>query len=102
MKNGTRSITVDLVARKCDCRVFDLTGIPCAHVVAAIHDRRENPITYVSHYYTRELFLEAYKHPLPALKGEDFWEVHSTEEMLPPDMPKKLRGRPKKLRRREE
>ncbi|KAK1373632.1 hypothetical protein POM88_029825 [Heracleum sosnowskyi] len=37
-----------------------------------------------------------------ALKGEDFWEFQSTEPLLPPDIPKKLRGRPKKLRRRED
>ncbi|WOH15432.1 hypothetical protein DCAR_0934972 [Daucus carota subsp. sativus] len=102
VKNGSSTLTVDLVDRKCDCRVFDLTGIPCAHAVAAIHSRREDPQAYVSRYYTREMYLASYNQPLAALKGEEFWESHSTEELLPPYIPKKLRGRPKKQRRREE
>ncbi|XP_074378168.1 uncharacterized protein LOC141719692 [Apium graveolens] len=102
VRKGTRSVTVDLEERTCACRVWDLTGVPCAHVVAAIHDRRQQPMSYVSHYFTRELYLRAYGHSIEALRGEDFWELHNTAEMLPPDMPKKLRGRPKKMRRREE
>ncbi|WOH11202.1 hypothetical protein DCAR_0830682 [Daucus carota subsp. sativus] len=35
-------------------------------------------------------------------RGEDFLEEKNMAPMLPPDMPKKLRGRPKRLRRREE
>lgn len=102
VKNGSKTLTVDLVQRTCDCRVFELTGIPCPHAVAAIHSRREQPVNYVSKYYTRKMYLESYKYHLGALKGEEFWESHSTDEMLPPYIPKRLRGRPKKQRRREE
>lgn len=42
--------------------------------------------------YYKEKFLVAYNFPLVALKGEEFWEVHSTDELLPPTLPKKLRG----------
>ncbi|WOG81495.1 hypothetical protein DCAR_0100644 [Daucus carota subsp. sativus] len=70
VKQGTRAVTVDFVARTCDRRT--------------------------------EKYLETYNHPLGALKGRDYWQVHSIDEMLPPDIPHKLRGRPKKLRRREE
>ncbi|KAL8155503.1 hypothetical protein AgCh_000771 [Apium graveolens] len=53
-------------------------------------------------YYTREMYLKAYSFSLHALRGEDFWEMTGKAPVLPPDMPKKLRGRPKKLRRRED
>ena len=36
VKYNTRFVTVDLEQRSCDCRVFDLSGIPCAHALAAI------------------------------------------------------------------
>lgn len=101
VKSGTKTVTVDLDARSCDCRKFDLTGIPCAHAIAAIHDRRHNPVDYLSEYYKRPLYLASYNYSLEAIKGEEFWEVYSTDELLSPDIPKKLRGRPKKLRRRE-
>ncbi|KAL8144883.1 hypothetical protein AgCh_003185 [Apium graveolens] len=82
-------------------RVYDLTGIPCEHVIAAIHDRRYHPVDYISDFYKKEKFMAFYSFPLEALKGEEFWEIHSTGELLPPDLPKKLRGRPKRMRRKE-
>ncbi|XP_074346686.1 uncharacterized protein LOC141685490 [Apium graveolens] len=101
VKLGTRSVTVDLDARSSDCRMFDLTGIPCHHAIAAIHLRRYQPVDYVSEYYKREKYLATYQYSLEAMKGEEYWDFHAIEELLPPDIPKKLRGRPKKLRRRE-
>lgn len=102
VRQGTRSITVDLDARKCDCRAWNLTGIPCEHAIAAIHDRRHQPTAYVSHYYSKEMYMKTYSTSLKALRGEDFWEFSDKAHMLPPDMPKKLKGRPKRLRRRED
>lgn len=101
MRHGTKSVTVDLERRTCDCRVWDLVGIPCSHAVAAIHDRRDQPLDYVSHFYSKETYLKAYVTSIPALKGMEYWEMHDYELLLPPDMPKTLRGRPKRLRRRE-
>ena len=101
VKMGTRAVTVDLDARTCDCRVYDLTGIPCEHAIAAIHDQRHHPVDYVSKFYKKEKFLASYSFPLEALKGEEFWEIHSTDELLPPDLPQKLRRRSKRMRRKE-
>ncbi|XP_074362761.1 uncharacterized protein LOC141703046 [Apium graveolens] len=56
----TKSVTVNLDAKTCNCRAWELTCIPCPHVVAAIHDRRHQPLAYVSHYYTREMYLKTY------------------------------------------
>ena len=101
VKMGTRVVTVDLDARSCDYRVHDLIGIPCEHAIAAIYDRRHSPLDYVSDFYKKEIFLASYSFPLEALKGEELWETHSTDELLPPDLLKKLRGRPKRMRRKE-
>lgn len=54
VKSGTKAVTVDLERHSCSCRVFYLRGIPCAHAVAAIHDRRKQPVEYVSEYYKRD------------------------------------------------
>ncbi|KAL8112935.1 hypothetical protein AgCh_020304 [Apium graveolens] len=89
------------VNRDAMVRVYDLTGIPCEHAIAAIHDRRHHPVDYVPDFYKKEKLMASYSFPLEALKGEEFWEIHSTEELLPPDLPKKLRGRPKRMRRKE-
>ncbi|XP_074366455.1 uncharacterized protein LOC141707283 [Apium graveolens] len=101
VKFGTKTLTVNLEDRTYDCRAWDLTGIPCSHAVAAIHDRRHQPILYVSKYYTKEMYMKSYNQSLQALRGEDFREMTDKAVMFPPDIPKKLRGRPKRLRRRE-
>ncbi|XP_074324264.1 uncharacterized protein LOC141661180 [Apium graveolens] len=75
VKSGTRAVIVDLEARSCDCRVFDLTGILCAHAIAAIHERRHNPVNYLSDFYKRDKYLATYEHGLKAIRGKEFWEV---------------------------
>lgn len=70
VKMGTRSVTIDLEQGICDCRMYDLTGIPCHHALAAIHSRRHQPKDYVSEYYKRERYLTNYKYSLEVMKGE--------------------------------
>ncbi|KAK1400714.1 hypothetical protein POM88_000319 [Heracleum sosnowskyi] len=62
----------------------------------------QQPINFVSDFFKRDRYLQSYSQPLEAIKGDEFWEFQTTDPLLPPDIPKKLRGRPKKLRRREE
>lgn len=78
VKSGTRAVTVDLEMKTCDCRVWDLTSIPCAHAIAAIHDRRQNSVTYLSDYYKREKYLASYGHGLEAIKSDEYWKIYST------------------------
>lgn len=70
VKQGTRAVTVNLETKSCDCRVFELTGIPCEHAIAAIHDRRHHPINYIADYYKRDKYLAAYAHSLEAIRGK--------------------------------
>ena len=95
VKQGVRVVTVDLLNKTCDCRVFQLTGIPCSHAIAAIHDSRQQPIHFVSDYFKRDMYLESYSQPLEAIKGEEYWELKTTDPLLPPDIPKQLRNRQK-------
>ncbi|CAL5443325.1 unnamed protein product [Camellia sinensis] len=42
---------LDLQAWTCACRKWDLSSIPCAHVVAAANFLGEEPEKYVHQYY---------------------------------------------------
>ena len=64
VKRGTSLVTVDLEKRMCDCRKFDLTGIPCQHAIAAVHSRRQNPVDFFSDYHKRDKYLASYSYPL--------------------------------------
>ncbi|KAK1375572.1 hypothetical protein POM88_031765 [Heracleum sosnowskyi] len=71
VKGHGGSVSVNLKDRTCVCRVWDLTGVPCCHVVTAIQE------------------------------GEEFWEDVEGDTVHPPLIVKKLRGRPKTQSRRE-
>nr|XP_017221405.1 PREDICTED: uncharacterized protein LOC108198146 [Daucus carota subsp. sativus] len=101
VKGKGSSVCVSLKNRTCSCRIWDLTGVPCSHVVTAIQESRQNPIDYVAKWFTKETYMRCYSYTLEALKGEEFWDDVEGDVVLPPLIVKKLRGRPKKLRRRE-
>ncbi|XP_074278541.1 uncharacterized protein LOC141602128 [Silene latifolia] len=55
--HGINVLTVDLEARTCTCRKWDLTGIPCFHDVAAIFYIFALVEDYVNKMYKREAYL---------------------------------------------
>ncbi|KAK1363518.1 hypothetical protein POM88_039079 [Heracleum sosnowskyi] len=93
--------SVNLQNRRCSCRVWDLTGTPCAHGVTAIQKARHNVFDYVDKCYLKDTYMRCYSHCLDVIRGEDFWEDVEGDPILPPLIVKQLRGRPKKMRRRE-
>ena len=64
---------VDLVNRTCSCKVWDLTGIPCKHGVAAIFVNREKPEDYTHPCYYKDAYVETYKTPIPPMPGQSKW-----------------------------
>ncbi|XP_058734066.1 uncharacterized protein LOC131605767 [Vicia villosa] len=45
---------VDIAKKNCTCNFWELVGIPCRHVVAALGFRQQNPEDFVHEYYTRD------------------------------------------------
>lgn len=96
VKKEIRVVKVDLVKGMYDCGVFQLSGIPCEYAIASIHNKIEKPINYIGEYYKREFFLLSCSCLLETLSGEEYWEYTSGQIILPPEIPKKLRGMPKR------
>ncbi|XVF14500.1 hypothetical protein REPUB_Repub09cG0065800 [Reevesia pubescens] len=65
--------TVCLKSMKCTCRAADLSGIPCPPAICAMFHDKKNPEDYVSGWYLKDKYLEAYKYPLQTLRGKRFW-----------------------------
>lgn len=95
------SFSICLSERTCSCRFWDISGVPCQHAITAIQYEGDDPVNYLNEYYKREVYLKAYEHMLHPVKGPMFWPKRNVEQILPPHV-KKVPGRPKKERKREE
>ncbi|XP_024169793.1 uncharacterized protein LOC112176210 [Rosa chinensis] len=80
---GARHI-VDIERKSCACRRWDLSGIPCKHVVSAIHYMREKPKDYVDTFYWTKTYLAIYSNTISHVNGMDLWERTDDAAILPP------------------
>lgn len=90
---------VNLNDRTCDCRKWNITGIPCSHAIAAILENKECIEQYLSHWYFKNTYLYAYAPMINPINGQDLWPRSSNIPLQPPYYTKQP-GRPKKARRR--
>ncbi|XP_057782269.1 uncharacterized protein LOC131000399 [Salvia miltiorrhiza] len=91
---------VDIVSRSCTCRLWDITGIPCAHACSAIYFLEDNAENYVHEYFFLERYKLLYEFGFPPLNGEKMWPRAEGYDVKPPQR-KKMPGRPKKRRIRD-
>ncbi|XP_047309936.1 uncharacterized protein LOC124913396 [Impatiens glandulifera] len=97
---GNHRHTVDLFNEICSCRLWNISGIPCAHVVRAINYANNGTLEdYVSHWYKKNAYLKTYSFDVNPLRGDKFWHSDCNLKILPPKVGRSA-GRPKKKRRR--
>jgi hypothetical protein len=94
-----RTYSVDLKARTCDCRRWQLSGIPCHHAIACCREDNINPESLVHSCYTIDTYMRAYGYNLAPFRGRIFWEKMNASAVNPP-LYTKVMGRPKKNRRK--
>ena len=99
VQSGNNSYTVDLGLYTCDCRRWQLSGVPCGHSIACCREERIDPETLVHECYTVRTYLKAYGYTLVPLGDPNVWEVQNAYKVYPPVFTKQL-GRPKKNRKK--
>uniref|UniRef100_A0A2N9HPW4 Zinc finger PMZ-type domain-containing protein n=1 Tax=Fagus sylvatica TaxID=28930 RepID=A0A2N9HPW4_FAGSY len=80
---------------------WDLTGIPCKHVVRAISYKGHNTEDYVDDYFKKKTYMRVYSHLIQPCNGLDFWPIAVGDLVLPP-IHRKQPGRPKRMHRRRD
>jgi hypothetical protein len=77
--------------KECGCRKWELIGIPCKHVVAAINYMNENgrgvgiPEEWVHAAYRLETWAHTYSFKMNGCCGINFWlTIESTSVIIPP------------------
>ncbi|KAJ9561399.1 hypothetical protein OSB04_006559 [Centaurea solstitialis] len=99
VRQGHDAFIVDEALRTCTCRMWQLSGVPCPHAVAAIFYLHKLPEDYVPHWFKRDLYKVTYSYHLQPVQGMNQWAPNPLNKPLPPK-PRIMPGRPKKKRKR--
>ncbi|XP_022851566.1 uncharacterized protein LOC111373289 [Olea europaea var. sylvestris] len=91
---------VDLRARTCTCRHWQLSGIACTHVIASVVSRGLNVLEFVDDIYKKDAYMRTYTPSISPITGSDAWPTPGLNPLTPPVYTKRP-GRPKKNRRKE-
>ncbi|XP_015167010.1 uncharacterized protein [Solanum tuberosum] len=67
--------TINLKDKRCTCRAWDLSGIPCPHAIKAMLYDKVEPGTQIHWYYCKEAYLLTYKNKIQPIMGVKFWKV---------------------------
>ncbi|XP_075112334.1 uncharacterized protein LOC107818749 [Nicotiana tabacum] len=100
LKDGPCKFIVDLRTGYCSCRFWELKGIPCPHVITAMHFKRLDPSEHIVHWYRKETYMKAYSHFIQPVPNMIIWPESSNPKVLPPPI-QNMPGRPRKNRRKE-
>ncbi|OMO98822.1 Transposase, MuDR, plant [Corchorus capsularis] len=98
--NGNTYV-VRLQNKTCSCGRYTLSGIPCAHAICAIWNNRGKVEDYVSYWYSRHTYMQAYSKPIQPMPGHKDWpKPAANEEVLPPKYEKRGPGKPVTARKK--
>lgn len=82
--SGTRTYPVNLRAKTCGCRKWDLTGLPCKHAVCAIYKAKGHPEDYVSDFFKKPLYIQTHNEIVYPVPGQHDWVQTDTPDIDPP------------------
>ncbi|GAU30748.1 hypothetical protein TSUD_145460 [Trifolium subterraneum] len=98
-RHGT-SLGVNLMLQTCTCQIWQLTGMPCIHAIAAIAHKVDKPENYVHQWLTMEALNATYDHYIRPVNSQEYWEITKHSKPEPPKLKRPI-GRPKKHRRKD-
>lgn len=98
-RSAYASYCVDLQSWYCTCRLWELSGIPCVHAIAAMYFNQQNPEDFISPWFSTERFKSSYSTFLQPLNGSNLWPTTSYDKPLPP-VSRRMPGRPAVNRKR--
>ncbi|OMP00330.1 reverse transcriptase [Corchorus capsularis] len=81
VEHGESRYVVRLEEKTCTCRIYKLSGVPCAHAICAIRERRGNVAEFVSSWYSKEVYMQSYSNPIQSMPGLKDWPTSD----LPPN-----------------
>lgn len=94
------SYIVDLNMETCDCKRWDLLGIPCHHAIACAREERIDPATLVHECYSIDTYKKAYGLNIKPVRDKEHWRKMDGVDVHPP-VYTKVMGRPRRNRKKD-
>ncbi|KAI9120808.1 hypothetical protein K1719_007841 [Acacia pycnantha] len=66
--------------------MYELTGLPCEHAIAAIAHKNEPAENYVHQWLTMDALHATYEHTLNPVNSHDYWPSSDEPKPLPPQL----------------
>ncbi|XP_074377763.1 uncharacterized protein LOC141719285 [Apium graveolens] len=98
--SGGYEVVVDMEAKTCHCRKWQLNGVPCFHAIACMNSRRISLESGLHKCYTIDMFKKVYSHHVELMNGKEGWAKTAYTQPLPPNK-KPRTGRPKMKRNKK-
>lgn len=92
---------VDLAKKICGCGAYQISGIPCKHVMPCIAIRHERSADYVDPRLTVRAYIDTYSESIKPLPDKKIWPIIEGPEIEPPKMLVQV-SRPKTFARKKE
>nr|KAJ0210021.1 hypothetical protein LSAT_V11C400214720 [Lactuca sativa] len=99
VRNGFQNYGVNLKKKLCACRLWELAGIPCVHAQVAILYTNQDPINFISNWFSKNNYKATYDQNIHPVNGSILWEETSYTKPLSP-IERRMLGRPSVKRRR--
>ncbi|GJW56744.1 zinc finger, PMZ-type containing protein [Tanacetum coccineum] len=93
VRKGNESYGVNLVRKQCQCRFWEISGIPCVHAIAGYMHLNRDPDVGVSGWYSQEKWFSAYQFSIKPVCGTSMWKKTGNQPPLPPII-RTMLGRP--------
>ncbi|XP_061356202.1 uncharacterized protein LOC133300643 [Gastrolobium bilobum] len=93
-------VRVNLTYKTCACNLWQLTGFPCEHAIAAICHKNEPAELYVHQWLTVDALHATYAHTLNPVNSAKYWPTLTKPKSIPPPLKRPI-GRPKKHRKKD-
>ena len=100
VQSGGKDYIVSILTKSCDCRKWDLTGIPCNHAVACLRHERFPTEEMMPSCFSIETYGKVYGFNIMPCKDQSLWEKTNGPQVQPPIYEKEV-GRPPKSRRKQ-
>ncbi|GKA00109.1 transposase, MuDR, MULE transposase domain protein [Tanacetum coccineum] len=101
VSDGRYNREVDFQTRTCQCRKWQLFGIPCGHVIAVTrYLGMTDCVQFVAGWFKKEKYQGTYAESIHFLGNIQEWEFpHHIQKAIPPKMDNPQPGRPKNTNR---